>query len=321
MRRIAIVGAPLSLVLPATLAGGITARIPPLSTVVALVAGGSSAYLEAARGMQDALRGAAPDATLSSIRLDADGATEGARAALGARPDLVVAIGSRAVRLARDVGVQAPIVYAMVLDPASLGLPAPGQPPADNVTGVALDVTLARQFALMRELVPGARRVGVLYDPSLSGDAVRRAAVEAEAFGLTLVAQAVRQERDVMDAASLLLPRADMLWALPDATVLRPTTARGLILLWLRAGKPIFATSEAFVRNGALAALAADPTAVGRRAGELAGRILAGTPAAALRPEEPPRVGLYLNLATAGHLAIDLPQDAIGRAVAVYPRP
>jgi putative tryptophan/tyrosine transport system substrate-binding protein len=284
-----------------------------------LVSAHQPAYLRVEAEVRRVLMTQAPDAALVSIDLDAPDGPALAREALATRRGVVVAIGSRAAKLARGAARDAPLVYAMVLDPASIGLPEPGAASQGSITGVTMDVNPDREFELIREMLPLATRVGVLYDPAVSGDAVRRATVAAKAGGITLVAQAVRSEGEVLRAASLLAPSVDGLWALADPTVLTAANAKALILFSLRAQKPFFAMSEGFVRSGALAALAASPEDVGRRAGELAARVLSGTPAQKLPPEMPPRLSLFVNVSTAEHLGLTVPDGLLSRAETVYP--
>jgi len=73
------------------------------------------------------------------------------------------------------------------------------------------------------------------------------------------------------------------------------------------------------VRSGALAALAASPEDVGRRAGELAARVLSGTPPQKLPPEMPPRLALFVNVSTAEHIGLTVPDALLSRAETVYP--
>jgi len=287
--------------------------------VAVLLASGHPAYAQAERAMRAALQIAVPAATFESVTLDDPDGAEEAAELLASRPSLIVAIGSRAAKAARAGAAGAPVVYAMVLDPASIDLPGPGDPPAGNTTGVTMDVPPERHFELIREILPSARRIGVLYDPATTGKAVQRAQAAAKAHGLQLLTQPVRSESEVLEAAALIAPAVDAVWAIADPRVLTPSNARALILLWLRAGKPLFAMSEGFVRNGALAALAPDPEEIGRRAGELAVRILRGTPTSALEPEPPPHISIFLNRASALHLGISLPEVVVAKARNVYP--
>lgn len=289
--------------------------------VVAILASGHPAFLRAEEEMRHEMLAGFPRARFVTVNLDEAGGEGKAREALALGPELVIAIGSRAAKLAREIAPDIPLVYAMVLDPAALGLPAPGRAAAVPATGVTMDVTPERQFELLLEIAPSARRIGVLYNPSISGDAVRRAAEAASARGLELVRQPVRTEAEVASAAALLGPTVDAFWALADPMVLTSANARAFILLSLRSGKPLFAMSEGLVRSGAMAGLSADPAEVGRRAGEMARRVLQGEAVGRVPPESPRRLAIFVNRASAAHLGLDLPADILARATTVYPRP
>jgi len=291
---------------------------PTAARTVVLVSPGPQAYLEAAEGAREA-RGEDPSGGVDTVVLDQKDDGPVSRSLRDA--DVVIAIGSRAARMAREAAPEKPLVYAMVLDPASVGLAAPGEVPREGNTGVTMDVSTESQFALLRQIAPDVRRVGVLFDPAVSGPLVRAAMPVARAHGMELVAQAVRDDGAVVGAANLLLGSVDALWVVADPTILTQANARALILIALRTRKPLIALSEGFVRTGALAALAADPREVGRRAGSMARRIADGTPVREVTPEAPPRLDLYINRATAEHIGVLVPADLIERARTVFPKP
>jgi putative ABC transport system substrate-binding protein len=184
-----------------------------------------------------------------------------------------------------------------------------------------MDVDPGAQLDMLRTLAPSARRIGVLYDPAISGDAVRRAKAVAKEKGFEVVAQAVRGEGEVLPAATVLLPSVDALWGIADPTVLTAANARALILLAMRSRKPLLALSEGFVRTGALAALAADPVEVGRAAGALAVELSKGEGSVAPPCLPPPRLDLFLNKATAEHIGLAVPPQLVAKASAVFPMP
>lgn len=306
---------------PVATAAGAPALPSGRPRVIAIVSAGLPAYTRAEESAARVILAAFPDVQLITVHLDpGERGREQAREALAETPRMILAIGSRAAELAREAAPAVPLVYAMVLDPESIGLPGPGQAAVVPVTGVTMDVPAERQFELLREVLPSARRVGVLYNPLISGDAVRRAASAAKSQGMTLVPQAVRSESEVLAAASLLAPGVDALWAIADPTVLTAVNARALVLFSLRSRKPLLAMSEGFVRSGALAALAADPSEVGRRAGEMAVRLVRGEAPSALRPEPPPSLSLFVNRASAQHLGVSLTRTLLSRATGVYPK-
>jgi len=298
-------------------AAALAAAAPP-TIVVAIAASDHSAYQKAVQSASAAVTAALPDVRVVPMTLREDSEAIDADEIRSNSPALVLAIGSRAARLVHETAPEIHLVYAMVLDPASIGLPAPGSPASASATGISLDVSFEDQFALIRAVLPAARRVGVLYDPAISGAEVRRAEGIARSQGLKLVAQAVRTSAATLDAAELIAPSVDAVIAVADPTVLTAANTRPLILFWLRSRKPFFAMSEGFVRNGALAALVPDAESAGRRAGEIAAAVLKGTPLTAFKPEPPPLVSLFVNKASASHLGVTLPPEILARAKEVF---
>ncbi|HEX4824797.1 MAG TPA: ABC transporter substrate binding protein [Candidatus Polarisedimenticolaceae bacterium] len=240
---------------------------------------------------------------------------------LAASGNVALAVGARAARFVRAQAPDARLVYAMLLDPEALGLPGPGDAPKKNMTGVTMDVDPAAQLEVLKTLAPEVKRIGVLYDPAISGAAVRKAQAIARSKGFEVVAQAVRGEGEVLSAATLLVSSVDALWGIADSTVLTAANARALILLALRSHKPLLALSESFVRTGALAALAADPAEVGRAAGTMAASLAKNEQQQAPSPIGPPRLDLFLNKATAEHIGVAVPPQLAAKASAVYPTP
>jgi len=229
------------------------------------------------------------------------------------RPRAIVAVGSLAVREVRESGTAVPLVYAMVLDPASLDLPVPGDLDITGATGVSMSIPLEAQFAAMRTMFPRGRRIGVLYDPEKSAAVIERAREVAGEFDFDLIAQEVHSEGEVLSTARLLLSRVDGMWGVADSTVLTFSNARMLLLACLRSRRPFFGISESYVRTGALAAIAADPAAVGRRAAEMARHIAQGGEVADLPPENPPEFEVFFNRSTAGRLGLDTPENVLGQ--------
>jgi putative ABC transport system substrate-binding protein len=229
------------------------------------------------------------------------------------QPRVIVVVGSQAVREVRESGTAIPLVYAMVLDPASLDLPAPGDRGVSGATGVSMSISLEAQFAAMRKMFPEGRKIGVLYDPKNSAALIERARHVALRHKFDLTARAVHSEGEVLAAARLLLAEVDGLWSIAASTVLTYSNARMLLLQCLRARRPFFAISESYVRTGALAAVAADPQAVGRRAAEMALHIAEGGDVTDLPPEEPPKVQVFFNRSTAGWLGLKTPRKVLGR--------
>ncbi|NIM00210.1 MAG: hypothetical protein GTN89_04820 [Acidobacteria bacterium] len=290
---------------------GMSIPLAAASWVGLVVSPGASAYAESADSISTGLQ---PHVEVQRIDLEPESNRGAVLQLLGNQPRAIVAVGAHAVREIRETGTDIPLIYAMVLNPAALDLPEPGDRDITRTTGVSMSISLDAQFSAMREMLPQGRTLGVLYNPQNSGALIESAREVAERYEFELLAQVVRNEGEVPTAARLLLARVDGMWGVADPTVLTYSNARMLLLQCLRSRRPFFAVSEGYVRTGALAAVAADPEAVGRRAAQMALHVAEGGSVREVPPEEPPGVEVFINRSTAGRLGLETPQAVLGRA-------
>jgi putative ABC transport system substrate-binding protein len=229
----------------------------------------------------------------------------------GSDTALVLAVGLKAALVAKLEIIDIPVIFCMVLDPAKHDLKAP------NMTGILLEVPIERQLATLGTVLPGAKRVGVLYDPEKTGPFLEEARRRAKGFGLELVSQAVASEKDVPSALRGLISRVDTFWLIPDSTVLTEDSLRFLLNTALEASIPVLGFSPDLVKSGALVGLSVNYEDIGRQGGALAKSILSGkSRSQALTPPE--RLRMSLNLKTARYLGITVPPDIVSRADDVY---
>jgi len=133
---------------------------------------------------------------------------------------LLLAVGVKAALAAKQEIVGMPVIFCMVLDPARHALTAP------NMTGIRMEIPVGRQLGMMRSVLPGMKRIGVLYDPAKTGALVEEARLLAKSMGLELVGKQVGTEKDVPAALRALLSQVEALWLVPDSTVLTEDTLK-----------------------------------------------------------------------------------------------
>jgi putative ABC transport system substrate-binding protein len=184
--------------------------------------------------------------------------------------DLVVAVGSLAATVAREQVKDRPVIFCAVLNPERYNLTGP------NIGGVSFEVSAAAQLERLRSALPGATRIGVIYDPQKSGALVAEAERAAQRLGLQIVKAVAKQPRDVDPVFRSLKRDIDVLWVIPDSTVVTRESFEVLALGAAESRIPFVAFSEAFARQGALLAFYPDPTAVGDQCATLAGAVLRG---------------------------------------------
>jgi putative ABC transport system substrate-binding protein len=226
---------------------------------------------------------------------------------------MVVAVGREALRAAVRTPESTPVVFSMVSSPGAL---LDGRRP---VSGVSLDADPARIVALLKHVEPGVRRIGVVYNPQLTGSLVTAAQAAARANGAELVALPVATIGDAIKAFHRFereLP-IDALWLLPDATATAQETVRYALELadWKRIS--VVGLSRWYVAQGALFALAPQSSAQGAQAARMAQDLLRGGAPQGVRYAT--EYSLLFNTRAARRLGIRPPRDVLDHAEEVSP--
>lgn len=236
------------------------------------------------------------------VRLLQDGAPLGDA---NSAPRLVLAVGSNAAHAALQAFPNVPLVATLILNPEELANSA-------RAVGVLLDFPASIQWRWFRRVLPNARRVGVLLDPRSVGNRFRELEQLAKADGLNLISVDVTSPEALPTALRQLPNDLDALWGLASPTVLAPQTAKEILLYSFRNRVPFIGLSANWVKAGALYALDRDYTDLGRQCAELAEGLLNGTKISSTN--YPRRVQLFVNLRTAEHMRLSLPDDLLNEA-------
>jgi len=267
-------------------------------------------YLTAAEGIREAFH----EAGLASVDVrDMQGdAGEGARIAgelKQRRPRLIMTVGTEATQTISQQLSGIPIVFCMVVHPEAL--PSTDQP----VTGISMEVSPHEALRVLRQVLPQARRVGLLANSAIQRpEAIGRRVAAAREQGLEVSVERIDAVTEVPQRLRALLPTIDAFWLIPDETVLAPEMVRYLMLETLRQQIPVLAPSWRFVEDGALVAVACDYKDVGRQAAELAVPVLRGAPGGRDPIVEARKSLLYVNLKVAKTLRIEIPASLISQA-------
>jgi putative tryptophan/tyrosine transport system substrate-binding protein len=259
-------------------------------------------YSDALTGFQAVLGG-----KFGSINYTVLGAEDAASSIRRKKADLVLAIGMDALQAVKG-NTDIPIVYLMVLAPESL------VHMGKNITGVSMTVSPEKQLAALRKVLPGARRVGLLYDPRKSGLFVKRAHGAAREARIDLLAKEVSHPKAVLEALHSLKGSVDAFWMIPDTTVVTPETAEMIMLFSLENRLPVSTFSVKYLEMGALMSLDINASDMGRQAGELAARILSGTNSRDIPAVEADTSTLFINETVARKLRIPLGDEIRSKA-------
>jgi putative tryptophan/tyrosine transport system substrate-binding protein len=227
--------------------------------------------------------------------------------------DVIVTGGSAALAVKQETSV-IPIVLAIVGDPVGTGLVASLARPGGNVTGLSFQSTdlAGKRLELLREVVPGLRRVAIVADAGNPSSVKELDEVQAMArsLGLDVTRLEVRRAEDIAPAIEPLKGRADALYVCTSALFNERARINALVATRL----PTIYVIREYVDAGGLLSYGTNYSDLFRRAGEYVDKILRGAKPADLPVEQPTKFELVINLKTARALGIIIPPMLIARA-------
>jgi putative ABC transport system substrate-binding protein len=229
--------------------------------------------------------------------------------------DVIVTAG-RAVLATMQATSVIPIVFAVALDPVGSGMVKSLARPGGNVTGLSLQSTdlSSKRLELLREVVPGFRRLGIMANASYPAAVLEMGEVQAAArmLGLDVATLEIRRAEDIAPAVEVLKGRADALYICADPLV---TTNRiQFNALALGARLPTMHGVREYAEAGGLMSYGANFPDMFRRAADYVDKILRGAKPADLPVEQPTKFELVINLKTAKALGLKVPDTLLARA-------
>jgi putative ABC transport system substrate-binding protein len=225
--------------------------------------------------------------------------------------DIIVASETPAVQAAKRATTEIPIVMAPSGDPVGTGLISSLSRPGGNVTGLsAAAAELAvKSLELIREIIPGARRVAALADPANPFTKSFLAQIHASAATTGLEVQ------DVMLAGTQDLEPTGMASGGVAALIVQPTLPRAPIIALARKHRlPSVSGNRAFADAGGLMSYAGSLADRYRNAAPCVDKILKGAKPADLPVQQPTKFELVINLTTAKAIGISVPPAMLTRA-------
>jgi putative tryptophan/tyrosine transport system substrate-binding protein len=228
---------------------------------------------------------------------------------------VIAALNSPPALAARAATTTIPIVFMIPDDPVKLGLAASLSRPGGNATGVSflLSDLGPKQLGLLRELVPHAKRIGLMVNP-------RNANIEASKTEVVMAASAIGVDLKVVEAsdsreiemafAALVDNRVDALVVGPDSMFFN----RRVQITTLAARHVLPAIYNAYAEAGGLMSYGTSLPEAFRQTGVYAGRIIKGEKPADLPVVQSAKFVFAINLPTARALGLNVPPTLLARA-------
>jgi putative ABC transport system substrate-binding protein len=234
--------------------------------------------------------------------------------------DVIFAAASTLVEAARHETATIPIVFANHADPVGTGHVVSLARPGGNATGLSMLMTelAAKELELLREALPRATRLGVLWNPTTPSHVPALKAVKAagEKVGVALHRVPARAVDD-FQAAFGEMERLRVDGCLVVGSPLFATYRETLAAQALKHRLPLMAADREGVEAGGLIGYAADIIDLYRRAALYIDKVLKGNKPADLPVEQASKYELVINLKTAKALGVTIPDALLVRADAV----
>ncbi|MCK9516147.1 MAG: ABC transporter substrate-binding protein [Ottowia sp.] len=240
-----------------------------------------------------------------------------ARKFIGDKSDVIIGIATPTAQAVVAATKTIPVVFAAVTDPVAAKLVSGWGASGTNVTGVSDVLSLEKQMDLLREVVPDAKRVGMVYNP---GEANSKVVVEAlkkllPTMGMELVEAGAPRTVDVGSAARSLVGKVDVIYTNTDNNVV--SAYESLVKVGQESKIPLIASDTASVERGAVAALGIDYYDMGKQTGRMVARILDGADPGEIPVETSDNLELYVNPMAGAKQGIVVPDSLIERATKV----
>jgi putative ABC transport system substrate-binding protein len=270
--------------------------------VVAVLSKDLPAYHQALEGFRVTFSSLRPGAVVETVTLpeNADAARSLMENLSRTPPDLVLAVGGKAARQARNQVSSAPVIFCMAVSNEK-GL---------SYGGVVVDLSLADYLDQIRRAMPGLRRVGFIYTTGNNFSSTGEIkALEEKGVLTPFPADSPSNMNQIMSSFN-----ADCLFLWPDPALFPPNTLSLFLKDALEKRIPVVSVSPSFVKAGATAAFFADFANNGQEAAAMALKVLEGQPLEKIPLHPPTKIKTCFNVSIAQRLDVGITEDALASA-------
>ena len=233
---------------------------------------------------------------------------------VSAKKDLIFAIATPTAQACYNATQDIPIVFSSVTDPVKDGLAKDLKSSGCNTTGTSDMANIDEQLALLKEVLPDAKTLGVVYTTSETNSVnqVNELETLASKYKLTIKKIGVANINEINQVLSNSMGDIDVLYAPTDNNV--AASYELVAQIALKANKPVMGAEPAVVEKGGLISKGIDYYELGKMAGYKAAEILDGKNPQDIEIETMKELAITVNTDVAKKLGITIPQNILDSA-------
>lgn len=253
--------------------------------------------------------------TYENAQGNAATATQIAQKFVGLKPNAIIAITTPSAQaVVKSVKNTIPVVFSAVTDPVGAGLVSSLKNHPENVTGVMDAPPVKEQIAFIKDILPTAKTLGVIYNPGDSGSvsSLKTIREEAKTQGLALVEVTPVRSSDIQSAVLQLVGKVDAIYVPLDNMVV--SAMKTVSSLALKHNLPLFSADSGSVESGALACKGYSYHQSGLKTGEIVAEILQGKKSSEIDVASPDKIDIFVNRKALETLKISLPETLRSQA-------
>ncbi|MFH1860645.1 MAG: ABC transporter substrate binding protein [bacterium] len=228
------------------------------------------------------------------------------------KPQLILAIGTKALKLLK-MGIQdIPILGCMVMNQYDLE--------QTNVTGVTMSIPTNIKLEWINRNIPQAKTIGLIYSTETT-ELAAKISQDCNKFGYKVIVRKINSGKEIAEALQGMGYKIDCFLMIPDASIYFSKSIEYLLMEGLKKKFAIIGLSSHYTKAGAFASFDCDYKDIGRQTAEMAMKILNGQSLTInLPPESPFKTTFSLNLLVAEKIGIKLQPSTIKEAKGVFGR-
>lgn len=235
--------------------------------------------------------------------------------------DMICAIATPCASSAYNscLNTDIPVVYTAVSDPVSAGLANEDGTSIGNITGSSDILPVEEQLKMIREMMPEAKKIGILYTTSEANSCstIEQYKSLAGDYGFEIVDTGINTSADIEIAATDLVSKVDCLCNLTDNTVVN--ALQTVLDKANNAGIPVFGSEIEQVKSGCVASMGIDYFQLGVETGAMAAKILKGEATAQdTNFITASKAELYVNTAAADKIGMKLDDSYVKDAAQIF---